>query len=251
MPIALSVTPPAIRHVAALKLVSRSSLNAGEKALLHAMVEWWNPVTNELWPSVATLAQATGYSDRGVQRIVRRLTTAGVIELVAASSGGSGHTNRYRLRLERLSTRQPNPDPRSPCMRAARIANPDPPSPQPRPSVSHNPDRRSDEPPIPNPSKETSIGGPLANQARARDIASVPGCMDWRTVAESGRPRRSRGSGSRARSPRRLEHAHARHGRGGVACHRRATRRAMRARRRACQPPLAADEHRSASEPGP
>lgn len=175
----MSIAPPAIpRHVAALGLVSRSTLNAGEKALLHAMIEWWNPATNELWPSIATLARATSYTDRGVQRIVRRLVDAGVVELAAASTGGHGHTNRYRLRLDRLTPRHAIPVTRSPSAPGSTGPIPDPRSAQPRPTTSHNPDRRSDEPSIRNPSREPAIGEPLAQQAIERETSSTGGCMD-------------------------------------------------------------------------
>lgn len=179
MPVATPIAPPALpRHVAALRLVSRSTLNAGEKALLRAMIEWWNPVSGELWPSVATLAEATGYTDRGVQRILRRLIAAGVVELVRSTAGGSGHTNRYRLRLDRLTPRRANPDPRSPSKRPPPRANPDPPSPEPRPAIRDNPDRRSDEPSIQNPSGEPTIRSLPANRAAASGMSAQEGCMD-------------------------------------------------------------------------
>lgn len=178
-PLARPMAPPAVpRHVAALGLVSRSTLNAGEKALLHAMIEWWNPVSGELWPSVASLSQATGFSDRGVQRILRRLVVAGVVELVATTRGGTGRTNRYRLHLDRLTPRQANPVRRSPSTRRDPPANPDQRSAGPRPAIRVNPDRRSDEPSIQNPPTETTIRELPANQASSRGISAQGGCMD-------------------------------------------------------------------------
>ena len=178
-PVAKPHASPALpRHAAALGLVSRSTLKAAEKALLHAMIGWWNPATGDLWPSVASLAQATGYTDRGVQRILRRLEAAGVVEVVRTTRGGPKRTNRYRLHLDRLTPRPANPDRRSPSTRRAARSNPDRRSAQPRPAIRENPDRRSEEPSIQNPPQEPTIRGRPATPSTMKANSSTGGCMD-------------------------------------------------------------------------
>lgn len=97
--------------VRVLKAVGGCGLSSSEKTLVRAMLQWWNPKTGQLWPSVGSLAEATGFSARGVQKILRRLEAAGVLERVVASKGGStadrrGLTNRFLLRLEALPERE-------------------------------------------------------------------------------------------------------------------------------------------------
>jgi hypothetical protein len=51
------------------------------------------------WPSVKTLAERTGLSRRGIQKILRDLEQLGAIEAVGTRLGGRHRTTRYRLVL--------------------------------------------------------------------------------------------------------------------------------------------------------
>jgi len=142
--------PPKV--VAALRTVGESLASASEKALLRAMLQWWNPQTGELWPSIGTLAASTGFTQRGVQKILRRLQQMRVVELVQASKGGrsirgKGLTNRYLLRLHQLPMRAEAmelPSKPGPALQQ----NPEPRAAQPRTMQRMNPEQRSDEPSI-------------------------------------------------------------------------------------------------------
>lgn len=50
-----------------------------------------------VWPSVKTLAETAGMTERGVQIVFKGLTRKRVIVCVETSRGGSGKTNRWRL----------------------------------------------------------------------------------------------------------------------------------------------------------
>lgn len=171
--------PPKV--VAALRTVGESQASASEKALLRAMLQWWNPQTGELWPSVGTLADSTGFSQRGVQKILRRLQEMGVVAVVQASRGGRGArgqglTNRYLLKLHQLPMRSGAPASAAPLLdaRAQRTeaVNPEPRALQPRTVVRINPERRSDEPTIGKTPIEPSM------QPRRELQLPAGGCLD-------------------------------------------------------------------------
>jgi hypothetical protein len=104
-----SKSRPPLPVVAAMKVIGASPLSASEKAVLRAMLQWWNHKTGQLWPSVGTLAEATGYTPRGVRKILRRLEACGAILMVVPSRGGrpgdvSRRTHLYSIDLPRISS---------------------------------------------------------------------------------------------------------------------------------------------------
>lgn len=108
----ISKSRPPLPVVAAMKVIGASPLSASEKAVLRAMLQWWNHKTGQLWPSVGTLAEATGYTSRGVRKILRRLQACGAIQMVMPSRGGrpgdlSRRTHLYSIDLPRIASMTP------------------------------------------------------------------------------------------------------------------------------------------------
>ena len=108
-----SKSRPPLPVVAAMKVIGASPLSASEKAVLRAMLQWWNHKTGQLWPSVGTLAEATGYTSRGVRKILRRLEACGAIQMVMPSRGGrpgdlSRRTHLYSIDLPRIASMTPH-----------------------------------------------------------------------------------------------------------------------------------------------
>lgn len=111
-----------------------------ERAVLLAAVRWANP-NGELWPALNRWARLTGMTVRSLQRVLRRLTDRGIVEVLSVSPGGTGKTTHYRIPgLLR------NPDGRSGFQpRPARTetptgrpSNPDAQAFEPRPSVTQS-----------------------------------------------------------------------------------------------------------------
>jgi hypothetical protein len=139
------------------------------------MLQWWNPNSGELWPSIATLANSTGFTERGVQKILRRLEACGVVNTTIHSRGGRtrggmGATNRFVLSLDRLPRREPVHD----------QPNPEPCSSEPRTAFLMNPEQHSPEPSIRNTPPEPPIAA-----AKLNEIFSSQGGMDGQTSAHS------------------------------------------------------------------
>ena len=63
----------------ASRVIGASSLDRNEKSVMRALLQWWNPRSGELWPSMRSIADATGFTVRGIQKIIRRLEAAGVL----------------------------------------------------------------------------------------------------------------------------------------------------------------------------
>lgn len=80
------------------------------KLLAFVLADYANPEGDDIFPSVATLAEQVGVSERTVQRHLERLQEIGFIKRVGNSRGGAmrkdasgkrrGRTNRYRIDLE-------------------------------------------------------------------------------------------------------------------------------------------------------
>jgi len=119
--------------VTALRTIGeRTDLDASEKTVLRALLEWWNPQTGELWPAVGLIASRCSMSERGVRGVLRRLKAHGILAAVANSRGGRtpegmGLSTRYVLTL--------NPAPRS----ELQASNPEP-------SAGLNPERDDRQP---------------------------------------------------------------------------------------------------------
>ncbi|MCA1298496.1 helix-turn-helix domain-containing protein [Stappia indica] len=59
-----------------------------------------NARSGRAWPTVPTLAEATGTSDSSAKRAIRKLEKVGLISV--HRKGGRGHPNYYELRFDRL-----------------------------------------------------------------------------------------------------------------------------------------------------
>lgn len=80
------------------------------KLLAFVLADYANPEGDDIFPSIATLADQVGVSERTVQRHLERLQEIGFIKRVGNSRGGAmrkdasgkrrGRTNRYRIDLE-------------------------------------------------------------------------------------------------------------------------------------------------------
>lgn len=90
-----------------LKSVQRAQLPKAENAVLVALVSYVDYHTGICYPSIATLARDARYSQRSVQRALKKLTNAGLVEVLNAAkggfgAGGRGISNRFQLHLDRL-----------------------------------------------------------------------------------------------------------------------------------------------------
>jgi len=86
----------------ALRAIGSSTLDRSEKSVLRAMLQWWNPRTGELWPSMRSIAEASGFTVRGTQKIVRRLESRGVLieqrePTTGTRHGPVAHTKVFRI----------------------------------------------------------------------------------------------------------------------------------------------------------
>lgn len=88
-----------------LDLIGRSDLDRGEKNVAQVLVRWAGTKTRRCWPSVLTIAEHAGLSDRGVQRIMRRLQAKGVVVMETQTHGGRGQSNTMRLDAAALRKR--------------------------------------------------------------------------------------------------------------------------------------------------
>ncbi|WP_084401213.1 MULTISPECIES: helix-turn-helix domain-containing protein [Lentzea] len=70
-----------------------------ELLLLLAIADQANDLGTDAWPSIDTLARKTRLNKRTVQRLLQRLSSAG---LVAIEPGGGRRSNRYTIDLELL-----------------------------------------------------------------------------------------------------------------------------------------------------
>lgn len=80
------------------------------KLLAFCLADYANPEGDDIFPSICTLADHVGVSERTVQRHLGRLVEIGFIRQVGNSRGGAmrkgadgkrrGRTNRYRIDLE-------------------------------------------------------------------------------------------------------------------------------------------------------
>ena len=100
-------------------------LTGGSVLKTHAaLVDLYNPHTGYAWPSIAKLAEITGYSTRQVQRAIKRLIELGY--LIVRRGGGRGRANEYiptepseervtsapphqRLQFKKIQTQPQNP----------------------------------------------------------------------------------------------------------------------------------------------
>lgn len=101
-------------HVVAATHLSRLGLTPTQILVGRALLDFATADRVEVFPSLATLADRVGLTDRGVRKVLRKLEAAGAIQRVLASRGGrtqsgQGISNRWRLTFaESISI----PDPR-------------------------------------------------------------------------------------------------------------------------------------------
>ena len=79
--------------VAHVRQYSKSTRSA--RLLLLVIASHVSPTTGLAWPSIATLVEETGYTERHVCRLLKSLERGG--ELRIEHGGGRGRSNRYRV----------------------------------------------------------------------------------------------------------------------------------------------------------
>ena len=107
----------------------------GELLVLLALADFANP-QGECWPAVATIAEKTRMTDRGVQKILKRLIEAKRISVTVG--GGRRNCNLYRI-LQ-------NPEQETPNTVHPEHGSPRTPEHKPRTRGRETPNRRSPEP---------------------------------------------------------------------------------------------------------
>jgi hypothetical protein len=89
----------------------RLALTVPQRDVLGALLVWFDS-TGRGFRAVQDLAQDTDRSERQVQRILRQLEKAKVLEAVTYRTGGRGNATVYELRLG-TAPRRPPPEPDS------------------------------------------------------------------------------------------------------------------------------------------
>lgn len=144
-------------------------MNGTEKAVLIALADKADD-SGLCWPSIATLAEMTCFSDRAVQKCIHSLAAKNVLS-VQKSPGGK--SNKYLL----------NPEPRSPLSVAPTLQNGEPDAPfngeprSPRTSFTPNHVHRNGEPRSPNgeprsPKPSRTIKEPKLNNSAPTDVGA-------------------------------------------------------------------------------
>lgn len=78
----------------------RGDLNRAEKVVFVRLCDHVHRDGDVAWPSIRSLADDTGYSDRSVQRSIQSLQAKGYIVPVQNLKGGRGNTVRYQIVIE-------------------------------------------------------------------------------------------------------------------------------------------------------
>lgn len=78
-----------------------------EQSIMLALADHGHDDGSHIHPSVSYLAWKTGYTDRQVQTILRRLEAKGLIEPVAYATGGRGKATEYQMHIERGVKKSP------------------------------------------------------------------------------------------------------------------------------------------------
>jgi Fic family protein len=71
----------------------RRRLTYADACVAYFIIDWFNPAKGCSWPSLETLAKATGLNLRTVKRSIARLVRLGVIK--KKTRGRRGHTSEY------------------------------------------------------------------------------------------------------------------------------------------------------------
>ena len=111
------------------------SIPAMEKFLLLAMADHARDDGTGCYPSVGRLARKTSLSERGVQKLIRRMEQKGFLVARGKAKGGRGITVEYSLTLEKGERRSPFEEETPNCGAAKRVnesaKNPERGSPEP------------------------------------------------------------------------------------------------------------------------
>jgi hypothetical protein len=82
------------------KLVWRASLPPSDNHVLLALADHASADGTDIFPGTARLASMTGYCERSIQKIRKRLTNSGLLVVTRSSTPTS--PTRYRIDLQKL-----------------------------------------------------------------------------------------------------------------------------------------------------
>jgi hypothetical protein len=91
------------------KLVWKLHLHPSQKLVLVRLADYASDKDHRAYPSVSSLAEDTGLSERMVQRYLAASVDAGLIVIEENGSGGRGKTRTYRFTLQKGDTHDANP----------------------------------------------------------------------------------------------------------------------------------------------
>jgi hypothetical protein len=97
----------------ALKEIGLSDRMPVERDVLRTMIQWWNPQTGLLYPTVESIASQSGRAISTVRQVLRSLEHAGIVEVVKRSKGGIDAHGRGKGHLMKLHLAKLNPRPAS------------------------------------------------------------------------------------------------------------------------------------------
>jgi len=128
--------------VEAMDCLARVRASPSERAVLLAAVRWMNR-DGELWPALSNWANMAGIHIRTLQRSLRRLQCAGIVQAVKAPCNGVRLGVRYRIvPIARMNTAG-NPRPNVTARLTAEGPTPDNDGPDPRPIATQSSNDRS------------------------------------------------------------------------------------------------------------
>lgn len=175
-------TQPAFMRI--MDAIANVSMSGAERAVCLAALYWAGFDTGEFYPAVENWARMAAVRSRSLQRIVARLVSRGILQIVSQSRGGvnqkgRGITSHYRLVIPGWTA--PNPDsqsglePRPSARRTptAKPPNPDPRAVKPRPPVRGTSKNSHEQPP------QQPARTPL-NAAEAAAVEKLEALRRWR-----------------------------------------------------------------------
>lgn len=79
--------------------IARSGTKGAARQALLSAVNWADPKTGQLWPSIDNWAGVAGLSPRGLQKAIRRLQVAAKIKALTNGRGGARNTTKWEVPL--------------------------------------------------------------------------------------------------------------------------------------------------------
>ena len=79
--------------------IARSGTKGAARQALLSAVNWADPKTGQLWPSIDNWAGVAGLSPRGLQKAIRRLQVAEKIKALTNGKGGARNTTKWEVPL--------------------------------------------------------------------------------------------------------------------------------------------------------